>query len=86
MRGIHELLAECPDVFTDIPGTSDIAEHEIVLTSDKPVRSKPYPAPFSLKQDIKEGDRQYALNGQYRTIKLSLFFPGGDGQKAGRII
>ena len=51
---IQSLIAEYPDVFTDAPGTTNAVEHEIVLTSDKPVRLKPYPVPYSLKKDIKE--------------------------------
>ena len=51
---IHALLERFPDVFTDIPGTTDIVEHDILLTTDKPIRSKPYPVPFSLKNDIKK--------------------------------
>ena len=51
---IQSLLEKYPDVFTDIPGTTDIVEHDILLTTDRPIRSKPYPAPFSLKNDIKK--------------------------------
>lgn len=53
----HELrlvLNSYSDIFTDIPGTTDIVEHEIVLTSNQPVRSKPYPVPYALQQDIKK--------------------------------
>ena len=51
-KEVQNLLEEYPDVFTEIPGTTDIVEHEIVVTSEKPIRSKPYPVPFSLKKDI----------------------------------
>ena len=54
MNEVQTLLAKFPDVFTDLPGTTDIVEHEIVVTTDKPIRSKPYPVPFSLKKDIKK--------------------------------
>ena len=53
MNEVQTLLARFPDVFTDIPGTTDMVEHEIVVTTGKPIRSKPYPVPFSLKEDIK---------------------------------
>ena len=51
-KEVQTLLEEYPDVFTDIPGTTDIVEHETVVTSEKPIRSKPYPVPFSLKKHI----------------------------------
>ena len=34
------LLVRFPDVFTDIPGTTDMVEHDILLTTDKPIRSQ----------------------------------------------
>lgn len=51
---VQQLLTEFSDVFTDVPGTTNIVEHEIVLTSNQPVRSRQYPAPYSLKKDIKQ--------------------------------
>ena len=35
-----------------MPGKANLAEHEIKLTSDKPVRSKPYPTPHNLQKEI----------------------------------
>ena len=43
---IQSLLGRFKDVFTDVPGTTDIVEHDILLTTDRPIRSKPYPAHF----------------------------------------
>ena len=40
---LRALVKEFSDVFTDLPGTTDLVEHDIKLTSDIPVRSKPYP-------------------------------------------
>ena len=51
---IQELLNEFSDVFSDVSGTTNIVEHEIKLTSSQSVRSKQYPVPYSLKEDIKE--------------------------------
>ena len=48
----HEQRAEFMDLanqfqslFTEAPGTS-LAQHHIKLTSDQPVRSRPYPVPY----------------------------------------
>src|SRR6218665_3875694 len=46
------LLEEYSDIFSDVPGKTNLAEHEIKLTSDKPVRSKPYPTPYNLQKEI----------------------------------
>ena len=51
---IQELLNEFSDVFSDVPGTTNIVDHEIKHTSSQLVRSKQYPIPYSSKQDIKE--------------------------------
>jgi len=40
------------DIFSDVPGKTRLVEHEIKLTSDKPVRSKPYPTPYNLQKEI----------------------------------
>ncbi|XP_052673702.1 uncharacterized protein LOC128155864 [Crassostrea angulata] len=42
------------DVFTDIPGITNLVEHKIVVTSSEPVRVKPYPIPFSTEKTITE--------------------------------
>ncbi|XP_065925778.1 uncharacterized protein [Magallana gigas] len=42
------------DVFTDIPGMTNLMEHKIVVTSSEPVRVKPYPIPFSTEKTITE--------------------------------
>lgn len=55
---LRDLVYKYSVVFTDKPGTCDLVEHHINLTSDVPVRSKPYPIPYhvreSLKKDIEE--------------------------------
>ena len=47
------LLNEYRDVFSEVPGCTNIIEHKIVLTNDKPVRSKPYAVPFSMRDSLK---------------------------------
>ena len=48
------LLKDFIDVFSDIPGTTDLVEHDIVLTSTEPIRSRPYPVPYALKNEIRK--------------------------------
>ena len=40
-------------MFSDLPGTIDLVQHKIELTSDQPVCSKPYPVPFKLQEELR---------------------------------
>lgn len=51
---VNKLLEEYSDVLNDIPGSTELVEHEVRLTSDEPVRLKPYPVPHALKEGIKQ--------------------------------
>ena len=37
-----KFLEEFQDVFTDVPGLTDLGEHSITLTTEEPIYSKPY--------------------------------------------
>ena len=41
------LLEEFSDVLSDVPGTTNLIDHDIKLTTEAPLRQKPYPIPFS---------------------------------------
>jgi hypothetical protein len=41
-------------IFSSNPGVTNLVEHKIELTSDKPIRCKPYPIPFNLGEIVKE--------------------------------
>jgi len=46
-------LLKCyPEVFSDIPGCTDIVEHAIVLNTQEPIRTKMYPMPYSVREAI----------------------------------
>ena len=45
---------EFQSLFTEAPGTSSLAEHHIKLTPDQPVRSRPYPVPYTLRESPKK--------------------------------
>ena len=51
---LKELIKEYQDVFTDIPGRTNLGEHSIQLTSADPVRSKPYPLPHSMLEAVEK--------------------------------
>ena len=51
---VENLLSIFSDIFTDIPSQTNCIEHEIELTSEEPVKLKPYPLPFSSEPIVKD--------------------------------
>ena len=51
---INSLINDFGDIFTDKPGTTNLVEHHIELTSDDPIRLKPYPIPYSVRESLKQ--------------------------------
>ena len=48
------LLHEFEDIFSDIPGETNLGEHKIELTTSEPIRVKPYPIPYAKRTTIEE--------------------------------
>ena len=49
-----DLANEFHSLSTEAPGTTILAQHHIKLTSDQPVRSRPYLVPYSLRESLKK--------------------------------
>ena len=49
------LLKKLGYVFTDLRGTTNLTEHRIQVTTNVPVRCKPYVVPYSVRQSLQEG-------------------------------
>ena len=49
-----DLANEFQSLFKEAPGTTSLAQHHIKLTSDQPVRSRPYPVSYSLRESLKK--------------------------------
>ena len=49
---LERLVSRYQDVFTERPGLTNLVEHDIRLTDDKPVRQPMYPTPFAMKETI----------------------------------
>ena len=47
-RVLKDLVRRYPDVFTDMPGETDVIQHQIRLSDDTPIRCKPYPLPYAM--------------------------------------
>ena len=60
---VSNLLHDHSNVFSDLPGCTNLIEHRILVTSVDPVRVKPYPVPFAVRTTINgEIDKMLKLN------------------------
>ncbi|KAK7110805.1 hypothetical protein V1264_014623 [Littorina saxatilis] len=53
-KELHDFMGDFTHRFSDVPGSTSSVEHEVHLTSDVPVRSKPYPIPFQARESLKK--------------------------------
>ena len=52
-RVLEDLVRRYPDVFTDMPGETDVIQHQIRLSDDTPIRCKPYPLPYAMREELR---------------------------------
>ena len=52
-RVLKDLVRRYPDVFTDMPGETDVIQHQIRLTDDTPIRCKPYPLLYAMQEELR---------------------------------
>ncbi|KAK3781801.1 hypothetical protein RRG08_026983 [Elysia crispata] len=57
-RELQLMVQRFSEIFSDRPGDTNLAEHQIDLTFDVPVHQTPYPVPFALKSSLKKGLQQ----------------------------
>ena len=51
---VHALLSEFQDICTEQPGATNLVEHVIETTTTDPIRVKPYPIPYALRQVVED--------------------------------
>ena len=51
---VKRLLNNYKDVLTDVPGDTNLGHHDIKLTDNTPIRSRPYPIPHALRETVKD--------------------------------
>ena len=61
-----DLASQFQSLFTEAPGTTSLAQHHIKRTSDQPVRSRPYPVPYSLRESLKKDITDMMTTGVIR--------------------
>ena len=65
-RQLQALMENYADVFSDVPGRTSKIEHRINLVDEEPVRLKPYPLPYALRQELKDEIREMLDMGVIR--------------------
>ena len=50
---LKDLTRRYPDVFTDMPGETDVNQHRVKLTDDTPIRCKPYPLLYAMREELR---------------------------------
>ena len=71
-KDTRRLLGNFHDVMTDLPGKINIAAHDIKVTSDDPIRSRPYPLPHPLRDTVHD-EVKYILEMQVIEPSESLY-------------
>lgn len=51
---LNRLIGNFKDVLTDLPGITNLGEHDIKLIDDKVVRLRPYPTPHALRDKVQD--------------------------------
>ena len=51
---VKRLLCTYQDVFTDVPKKTSVMTCKIHLTTDEPIRSRPYLVPQAMRESIKQ--------------------------------
>ncbi|XP_076449483.1 uncharacterized protein LOC143285918 [Babylonia areolata] len=59
---LREVCSEFSDVLTDVPLLTTLDECEVVMSTDKPIRTPQYPLPHATRDIIKEVDNMLKLN------------------------
>ncbi|GFN84804.1 Zinc finger protein, partial [Plakobranchus ocellatus] len=57
-KQLEEVAVTYSSIFSDRPGTASTEEHSIDLTSSIPVRQRPYPVPYAMRQTLRDELRE----------------------------
>ena len=50
---LKDLTRMYPDVFTDMPGVTNVIQYRVKLTDDTPIRCKPYPLWCAMREEVR---------------------------------
>ena len=68
---LEDLIDRYKCLFTNVPGDSNLMEHQIELSSEEPIRSKPYVIPYNVREleSLKEDIQVMLQMGEIRELK-----------------
>ena len=52
-ENVWQVLEAYDSVFTDVLGKSNVIQQQITLTASTPIRSKPHPLPYAIRENLK---------------------------------
>ena len=78
---VRHLLQEYSDILSDVPGVTSLARHQIVLENPEPIRVKPYPLPYNVRQSVENEVRQMCGVGGGGTISVTIFVTSSLGEE-----
>ena len=74
-KEMMDTLVRYTEVFSNIPGKTDMIEHKIELTDNNPVRSRPYPLPYAMRENLKREIQDMISLGIIRESNSSFAYP-----------
>ena len=66
-ENVWQVLGAYDSMFTDVPGKSNVIRYQITLTDSTPIRSKPYPLPYAIRENLKTEIQEMLDLGIIRT-------------------
>ena len=72
---LQNLVNEFSDVFSNQPGRTNVIEHRIILTTNKPIRQCPYRIPQAYREKVKKEIEEMEENGIIRKSKSEWASP-----------
>ena len=72
---IMDVLGKFNDVFTDVPGKTNFIKHRVELTENEPIRSKPYPLPYTVREELRGEIKEMTSLGIIRESNSSYASP-----------
>ena len=72
---LKDMIWRHPDVFTDMPGKTDVIQHGVKLTDDTPIGCKPYPLPYATREELRNEVDSMLDMGVVRSTTLSHTLP-----------
>ena len=74
-ENVWQVLGAYDSVFTDVPGKSNVIQHQITLTDGTPIRSKSYPLRYAIRENLKSEIQEMLDFGIIRTFASPYAFP-----------